>query len=49
LNYFSFKVHGFDRVWIDYKKRTNIERAVPRPFSLVNYTYKLYFNLIFYK
>jgi hypothetical protein len=31
-----FKIHSFDRVWADYKKRTNLERAVPRPFSLVN-------------
>ncbi|CAF1157364.1 unnamed protein product [Rotaria sordida] len=27
-------IHTFDRVWADYKKRTNIERHVPRPFSL---------------
>ncbi|CAF3888321.1 unnamed protein product [Rotaria sp. Silwood2] len=27
-------IHTFDRVWADYKKRTNIERSVPRPFSL---------------
>ncbi|CAF4533134.1 unnamed protein product [Rotaria sp. Silwood1] len=27
-------IHTFDRVWADYKKRTNIERNVPRPFSL---------------
>ncbi|CAF1470079.1 unnamed protein product [Adineta steineri] len=27
-------IHTFDRVWEDYKKRTNIERLVPRPFSV---------------
>ncbi|CAF5013081.1 unnamed protein product, partial [Rotaria socialis] len=27
-------IHSFDRVWADYKKRTNIERPVPRPFSI---------------
>jgi hypothetical protein len=43
---FLSKVQTFDRVWEDYKKRTDIERLVPRPFSVVSCKWKFYFNLI---
>jgi hypothetical protein len=47
FDYLSIKIHTFDRVWVDYKKRTDIERVVPRPFSLVSYQYNSNFTLIF--
>ena len=44
----SVQVHTMQRVWDDYRRRTNLDRNIPRPLSLVNrLLYSSFFHISF--